>query len=193
MLLSDFSQRFRKAFFFWTAIFFLQVSCLSLIVIADDKGDPTDFQPVNSEEKIRITANKLISDSEAKWAEFIGNVKVVQGNNRITADSVKIFYEGGLDKKNKTASGGESIKELVAKGNVKIHFDNRVAVTHLAVYTTEKRVLVLSGDGSRITSGDNSISGEKITFHRDDGRVVVEGGSEKQVEAVLFPGEKGIQ
>ncbi|MBW1840375.1 MAG: hypothetical protein JRF27_08085 [Deltaproteobacteria bacterium] len=186
MILPDFSQRSRKAVFLWAAVFFLQTLFLTFIVLADDKG-------INPEEKIRITANKLISDSEAKWAEFIGNVKAVQGSNMIMADSIKIFYTGGLEKDNKTASGGDAIKEIVAKGNVKVHFDNRVAVTRQAVYTTEKRVLVLSGDGSRITSGDDSISGEKITVYRDDGRVEVEGGSGKQVEAVFHSGGKGIK
>ncbi|MFC1828465.1 LptA/OstA family protein [Thermodesulfobacteriota bacterium] len=180
-------------FFIWAAFFFLQALCPTITVIADEKRDLTDYKDINTAEKIRVTANKLISDSEAQWAEFVGNVKAVQGDNTIMADSIKIFYNGGLEKDKKTASGGGSIREIVAKGNVKIHFDNRVAVTHQAVYTTEKRVLVMSGDGSRITSGDDSISGEKISFYRDDGRVVVEGGSEKQVEAILYPGEKGIQ
>lgn len=162
-------------------------------VLAGDTTDGAGGKRVDTGEKIRITADKLVSDSEAMWAEFIGNVEAVQGNDVINADSLKIFYKSG-SKKNKTeAPGGESIKEIVATGNVKIHFDNKLAVTHRAVYTMENRVLVLSGEDSRITSGRDSISGEKITLYRADGRIVVEGGTKHSVEAVLFPGKKGIE
>ena len=87
----------------------------------------------------------------------------------------------------------ESIKKLVANGNVKIYFDNRVAVTPQAVYNIETEILILSGDNSRIISGNDSISGEKITLYRTTGRINVESGSEKQVEAVFYSGEKGVK
>ena len=190
---SDFDYRCRKIFFFWAVIFFLQAAFLTFSVSAGDKRDNLSHEGSRTDETIRITSEKLISNSQDKWAEFIGNVKAVQGNNIITADSLKIFYKGGKNAGTNAPPGGESIKEIVATGNVKIHFDNRVAVTQRAVYTTEDRILVLSGKSSKISSGKDSISGEKITLYRAEDRIVVEGGSEKQVEAVLFSGEKGIK
>ena len=50
----------------------------------------------------------------------------------------------------------------------------------------------MSGNGSKIVSGDNSISGEKITIDRVTGRINVESGDKKRVEAVLYSGEKGL-
>ncbi len=97
-----------------------------------------------------------------------------------------------MDNKKNPLAGDESIKKIVANGNVQIKFDNRVAVTQQAVYITENRVLVLSGANSKVISGNNSISGEKITVYRTDGRIQVESGKEERVEAVLYPGEKGI-
>ena len=146
----------------------------------------------SSNEKIRITAERLISDSEARFAEFTGNVKATQGDTVITADQLKIFYKSGPKGETDGSPGEGSIDKIVADGNVKIHFENRVAVARHAVYTTETRVLVLSGAGSKVTSGTDYISGEKITYRRIDGKIVVEGSSDKQVEAVIHPGEKGI-
>ncbi len=74
---------------------------------------------------------------------------------------------------------------------MKIRFDNRVAVTQQAVYITESRILILTGTGSKVTSGNNSISGSKITLYRVDGRITVESSSEKRVEAVFYSEEKG--
>lgn len=190
---SDFDDTCCRVFFFWAVIFFLQTALWTFSAPAGDRKDTAAPKGSNTDETIRITSEKLISNSEARWAEFIGNVKAVQGNNIITADSLKIFYTGSMKKGQNATPGGESIKEIVATGNVKIHFDNRVAVTQRAVYTTEDRVLVLSGSSSKISSGKDSIAGEKITLFRAEDRIVVEGGSEKQVEAVLYSGEKGIK
>ena len=96
-----------------------------------------------------------------------------------------------MDNKKNPLAGDESINKIVADGNVQIKFDNRVAVTQQAVYITETRVLVLSGADSKVISGNNSISGKKITVYRTDGRIQVEGDKEERVEAVLYPGEKG--
>ncbi len=141
--------------------------------------------------KIHITADRLISDSEAGCAEFVGNVKATSEDGVITSDKLKIYYKKGSDKKENLALSEESIEKIVANGNVKIRFDNRVAVTQQAVYITESRILILTGTGSKVTSGNNSISGSKITLYRVDGRITVESSSEKRVEAVFYSEEKG--
>ena len=165
---------------------------MNSFVYAEDKPNFTDTHKNKKNEKIHITADKLISDHEAKYAEFIGNVKATQRDTVITADKLKIFFKRGMDNKKNPLAGDESIKKIVANGNVQIKFDNRVAVTQQAVYITETRVLVLSGADSKVISGNNSISGEKITVYRTDGRIQVESGKGERVEAVLYTGEKGI-
>jgi lipopolysaccharide export system protein LptA len=44
-----------------------------------------------------------------------------------------------------------------------------------------------------VTSGDNTITGETITFYRADGRFTVEGGSKGRVTAVILPAESGLE
>ena len=53
-------------------------------------------------------------------------------------------------------------------------------------------MLVLSGPNSKIVSGSDSVAGEKITIHRANGRINVESGGEKRVNAVFFSGGKGL-
>ncbi|MBW1961625.1 MAG: lipopolysaccharide transport periplasmic protein LptA [Deltaproteobacteria bacterium] len=145
----------------------------------------------DSSEQIRISADSLTVDNQAKFAEFTGNVKASQGNNVIRADKLKIYYKGGLGEKGKAPSAEQAIEKLVATGNVKIRFEQNLAVADEAVYITETRVLILTGKNSKITRGNDSISGSKITFYRDDGRISIEGGKEKRVEVIFYPGEKG--
>ena len=143
----------------------------------------------NENQKIYIIADKFISNSEAGFAEFIGNVRVTQGAMVIHADKLKIYNRQDSKLKNNPAIGEESIKKIVANGKVKITFDNRLATTDQAEYITEDKVLILSGVDSKVISGKNSISGTKITLYRADGRIEVEGRSEKRVEAIFYSGK----
>lgn len=86
-----------------------------------------------------------------------------------------------------------SIEKIVSSGNVIINFDDKVAVAEHAVYTSETCVLVLTGPNSKVTSGTNFVSGEKITFYRTEDRMTVESGIEKRVEAVFYSKEKGMK
>ena len=148
-------------------------------------------EAAKASQKIRITAQRLISDTNANNAEFIGNVKADQGDTQITADSLKIFFSAKSDAGD--TSPAQSLERLVATGNVEIKFDNRLAVARQAVYITAQRVLILSGPNATITSGENTITGETITFYRDDGRFTVEGGSNGRVTAVILPEKSGLE
>ena len=150
-------------------------------------------EDLKENKKIHITSDRLVADNQAMFAEFIGNVVATRGTDVITADRLKIFYKKGVDKKEKPAAGEEMIKKIVANGNVVIKFDDKVAVAQQAVYTAETGIIVLTGPNSKVTSGNNFISGEKITMYRSDDRMIVEGGKEKKrVEAVFYSREKGI-
>ena len=141
--------------------------------------------------KIHITAQRLISDTANNNAEFIGNVRASQGETLITADSLKIFFSGKSEAGE--ASPAQSLEKLVATGNVEIKFDNRLAVARQAVYITAQRMLILTGPGATVTSGDNTITGETITFYRADGRFTVEGGPKGRVKAVILPEGSGLE
>ena len=142
--------------------------------------------------KIYITSDKLITDSEAKCAEFIGNVRAVQEDTVITADSLKVFYKKVEDSNKSLTSSEGSIEKIVSSGNVEINFDDKVAVAQHAVYTSATGVLVLTGPNSKVTSGANFVSGEKITLYRSEDRMTVESGDKKRVEAIFYSEEKGI-
>ena len=153
---------------------------------AQEKSAPS----LGSNEKIQITADSLTIEHESRYGEFNGNVKVTQGDAEIKADSIRIYYKEGLNGEIKPAKGEDAIEKIVAKGNVKIRFENRVAVTEEAVYITKTKVLMLSGDNSKITSGNDSISGARITVYRDSNRIMIESSKAQRVQAVFYPGTK---
>jgi len=164
---------------------------MTVFAFADDP--PTDPDSNDVSKKIRITSDSLVTGNDAKYAEFIGNVKATQGTDVITADRLRIFFQKTPQSNDNLIADQESIAKIVAIGNVTMHFDNKVAVAEQAVYITETRVLVLSGPNSKIVSGSDSVAGEKITIHRANGRINVESGSEKRVNAVFFSGGEGLK
>ncbi len=171
------------------AVFLMATVFMTVFAFADDP--PTDPGPNDPGKKIYITSDSLVSGNDAKYAEFIGNVKATQGLDVITADRLKIFFKKTPQSNDNLIMDQKSIAKIVANGHVTIHFDNKVAVAEQAVYITATRVLVLSGPNSKIVSGSDSVAGEKITIYRTDGRINVESGGEKRVNAVFFSGGKG--
>ena len=142
-----------------------------------------------SEDVTHITSDRLFSDNNARFAEFIGNVRAIQGTTVITADRLKVFYKSDLKSVESQGAGEESIQKLESNGNVVIEFDNRVAKAEKAIYITDSRILILTGPNSSVTSGKNTVTGEKITLYRDDGRMQVESVNQGRVR--LFSIKKG--
>ena len=171
----------------------LSILSMAVIIIAGFMVNSAFAEGENLKEnkKVYITSDKLIADSKAKWAEFIGNVRAVQEDTVIIADRLKIFYK--KIENDSSISDEESIEKIVSSGNVKIKFDDKVAVSEHAVYTSETGILVLTGPNSKVTSGTDFVSGDKITFYRTEDRMTVESSNEKRVEAVFYSREKEIE
>ena len=163
---------------------FLLLLAIAVAGPAQPAEAPVDA--AKADQQIRVTSDRLTANRGTNYAEFIGNVIVTQGSTIIKADRIKIYFQGTPSDRKATVSSAESIQEIVASGKVTINFENKVAVTEKAVYNTASQVLVLSGAGSKITSGSDSIAGETITLNRADGHINIERGSQQRVEAVFY-------
>ena len=169
-----------------TSILFLTIFLSSVFFVSSSTiSADTSTLKKDKKSKIRITSSRMNAVSKAKYAEFVGNVKAVQGSFILTSDVLRIYYTENSTKENKPVKKG-SISKIIAKGNVHIKSEDFTAVSDLALYLTESMVLILKGKNSTITSGENSIVGSKITYYRSDGRVKIEGTTDKRVEAVFF-------
>jgi len=147
--------------------------------------------PDSPDRKIRITADRLVADTKNGSADFIGNVRASQGSTLITSDRLKVIYDQNAE--NASAEDAKAaIKAIISSGTVVIHFNNKVATTEKAVYNSQTGILTLTGKGTRVTSGDNSITGEKITVDRKKDRMTVESSEDTRVNAVIFTGRDGL-
>jgi lipopolysaccharide export system protein LptA len=171
---------------------FLAMVCVSCGFAVQARADrQPDKQP---SDPIRITADQLVTDGRNDSARFTGSVRAVQGQSILTADSLTLIFDSQGDDGGTVEPAGSyaDIKRIEARGNVRIEFDNRVAVGEQAVYITDERKLVLKGPEAKVISGKDEIVGSTITFYRDDGRVSMEGDGRNRVKAIIHSGGRGL-
>ena len=148
-------------------------------------------QPQSPGSTIRITADRLVADTKTGSAEFIGNVQATQESMVITSDRLKVLYDPSATA-DPAGESAASIESIIATGSVVIHFEDKVATTDKAVYQSRIGIFTLTGNGTRVTSGDNTITGAKITVDRKNDRMTVESGHASRVNAVIFTGRDGL-
>ncbi len=165
------------------------VAATALFAHAAWAADELQTSPTENE-PIQIVADELISYNEEKYAEFIGNVKVTQGNFTITSDKLRIYYQGELLDNEKKGGDEGLLKKIIATGNVKITSEQYNAEAEKAEYDTATTTVILSGENAKVISGRNSISGSKITLNQKSGQVRVEGSGTKRIRAEFYTKEK---
>jgi lipopolysaccharide export system protein LptA len=138
-----------------------------------------------SNEPIEIVSDRLVNNNTDKVAEFTGKVKATQGNFSITSDTLRIYYEGDLINPPKDQPAKSQVTKMVAIGHVHIISDQYIADSDRAEYDPATDVLTLVGENSRVTSGQNSVTGSKIIINRRDGKSVAESSGTSRVKAVL--------
>ena len=168
----------------------LMVALLGVILSAGILAAEEPQAPETPADPIHITADRLVSDTQRRNAQFSGNVKVVQGDTTITADRLTLVYAEGASSEDGTTA--DSIERIEADGNVRIVMDGRVAESERAIYRTDERTLVLTGQNAKVTSGQDVIESSKITFYRDSGNVKMEGDPKGQVKAIIRSNQRGL-
>jgi len=162
---------------------------LLVALIAGNAAAQETPAPPTGDERIEISADRLVFDNTAQSAVFSGNVNAVQGATRISADRITVYYEADNADPTAQPDTQAAIRRIVSEGNVTIRFDDKVAETPKAIYNKASGLLELMGEGTRVTSGQNTITGNRITVNRAKDNITVEGGGTRRVEAVIFPGQ----
>jgi len=167
----------------------LAVAMLLMALTAPALHAANDGKASGDADGIQISADRLVFDNKAQSAVFSGNVTAVQGATSISADRLTVFYDAAEADSGAQPDTQAAIRRIVSEGNVTIRFDDKVAVTRKAIYNRSSGMLELVGEGTRVTSGQNTIAGNRITVDRASDNITVEGGGSQRVEAVIFPGQ----
>lgn len=149
-------------------------------------GAAGDGSP-GSDPQVTVTADRLVSDRDARTATFTGRVKVVRGTSSVEADQLTVYYDENTTGTVAAPPGRSAIERIIAEGNVKIRSEDLTARTPKAIYSRPAQTIQLLGAGTRVFSGGNSITGTKFVLHMEGERLTVLGGADKRVKAVIEP------
>lgn len=166
-------------------------------------GKSKSAKAKNDPDQIHVSADALISDRNANYAEFQGNVVTTQEGSVMFSDRLKIFYIQDPNKKksSKDPNNQGAIEKIIATGNVKIKMEEKTAWADKAVYTKSDDTILLSGGNPRILSGKSYLSGETIRVNRKTEEVFVNtdtvakkaGEKPKRVEMNIFTNDPSLK
>ncbi|MEM8788233.1 MAG: lipopolysaccharide transport periplasmic protein LptA [Pseudomonadota bacterium] len=123
---------------------------------------------------VQISADALdVSQADAR-ATFTGGVVVGQGELRLAADEITVFYSG------ETATG--RVTRMEAAGNVTLTNGAESAEAQAASYDVASGIVDMSGD-VLLTQGENALSGQALSIDLNAGTAQMQG----RVQTILQP------
>ncbi len=162
-------------------------------------GAPPQKQAPGKEVPLLITAARLEADQNAGIITFSGRVKAVHGDATLYSDKLLIYLEkksgpakgavkpppGKAEPSPLGELGGGKIDRIVAKGNVRMVQEDRVATGDEAIYYQNRDEVVLLGN-PQLWRAENTLKGERIIFNLKTNKVLVESSPHRRVEALLY-------
>lgn len=147
---------------------------------------------------IEITADSLEVLQAQETATFTGNVDAVQGDMVLSADQLRVHYQGNGDSAPAT-EGASSIRRIEAEGNVFMSSPRETAQGEAGVYDVQSSQVTIEGSVV-LTQGDNVIRGDRLEIDLVSGRSRMlaavpssAGASASQrVRALFVPKEKPV-
>lgn len=148
---------------------------------------------------LRITAARLEADQTKGIVIFTGQVKAVYGDATLYSDQLRVYFKTNPPAPKGTPTpppekaeqsplgemGAEKIDHIVAKGNVRMVQEDRVATGDEAIYYKDRDEVVLTGN-PQLWRAENTLKGERIIFNLETKKVLVESSPNRRVEALLY-------
>ncbi|MGI9389499.1 MAG: LptA/OstA family protein [Boseongicola sp.] len=152
--------------------------CLPTLALAQGATINLGSGAFDSGQPVEVSADALSVDQSTGQAVFDGNVLVVQGEVRLSAERVEIEYATGEE------GGPNGIEQLKASGGVTFVTSTDAAEAREAVYSIASSSVILSG-GVLLTQGATAISGDRLVVDLNNGSGRMEG----RVRTVINAGD----
>jgi len=156
-------------------------------------------QGSEKEVPLQITAARLEADQKEGIIIFSGQVKAIYGDSTLYADQLRVYFKAKPEPPKGAAKppqekadqsplgdlGAEKLDRIVAKGNVRMVQEDRVATGDEAIYYKDRDEVVLTGN-PQLWRAENTLKGERIIFNLETKKVLVESSPQRRVEALLY-------
>jgi lipopolysaccharide export system protein LptA len=158
-----------------TALLAAMMAALPAVAAAQGAQVPFGGLSHDASLPVEITADRLDLDQAAGSAVFTGTVKVGQGDLRMAADRIEVFYVGG-------DGGSGQVQRMVATGNVTLANGTEATESERATYEVETGIVEMEGD-VLLTQGGNALSSQTLRIDLNTGTGALEG----RVQTIFVP------
>jgi lipopolysaccharide export system protein LptA len=139
---------------------------------------------------VQIDAKNLEVQDKKKTATFSGNVKVVQGDTKMTCRKLEVFYgqELGVASSDGAAvvPNAQNIRLIRATGDVVVVSRDQNATGDVGIYDLPAKTITLTGNVV-LSQGKNVIHGDRLVVDTVTGNAHVEGATQTGVQAIIVP------
>ena len=144
------------------------------------------------EQPIEINADSLEVQQDKQVAIFTGNVDAVQGDVRLKADQLKVWYRQEKGEKPAAAAGAATpagaIVRIDAIGRVFVSSPTQTAQGDVGVYDVDSRVITLTGKVV-VTQEQNVVRGDRLVMDLNSGQAKMDG--QGRVHGLFTPSKQG--
>lgn len=139
---------------------------------------------------IEFSADRLEIEGEGETATFDGKVEAVQGDLRLTADRVKVFFKTSDAPAGARSGRRSSVSRIDAMGHVVLASGGETATGDWGIYDVDRRIITLGGKVV-LTRGGTVIEGNRLELDLDLGRSKIETvpavGEQQRVRGIFQP------
>ncbi len=127
-----------------------------------------------AETPITVEADRMASTKQSNAVTFTGDVDVRQGEFRIRADEMTVYYSPKKRDDNEEKIR-QQVEKMVTEGNVEITQGTWIGTAEKAIYLAGKKQIHLIGEATA-SEGPNIVRGEEIVYYIDEQRSEILGG-----------------
>ena len=144
------------------------VPILLILGIAPPAGAQSALKNHNTDAPIDVDARSIDVQDAKGQATWTGDVHVRQGDMKLDADSVTVFYSRAR------AGGDPQIDRLDAQNNVRLVTPSETASGRYGIYDVGRKTVTLIG-AVTLTHGDSVLHGQRLAIDLDSGRSKLDG------------------
>lgn len=144
------------------------LALLSLPLTATPLAAQSALKGHDADAPLNVDAKSIdVLDANGK-AIFSGDVRITQGDMKLNADTVTVFYS------HSKKGGDPTIERLDAQNNVKLVTPTESASGRYGIYDVAQKTITLVG-GVTLTRGESVLRGARLTIDLESGRSKLDG------------------
>lgn len=151
---------------FFRILFFIPLLLAILAGSVSAQGTQVAFGAIQQNDglPVEVTADRLAVDQNVGTAIFTDNVIIVQGEMRLSADEVTVFYD----------NEAQTIARIEAIGNVILISGEDAAESERADYNVDDGTIVMTGN-VLVAQGPSALTADRMTVQMSDGTAQMTG------------------